>query len=63
MRRFQIIRLDTNSVRLVETHTYNGVCKEFEGKTCISDALRFMRRICSDAGRTFEIFNANDHDS
>jgi len=54
MRNFQIIKIESDTVRLVEIHTYNGVCKDFTGKTCISDALRHMNRICS-TGRTFEI--------
>ena len=54
MRRFQIIKIESDTVRLVETHTHNGVCREFSGATCISDALRHLNRICS-TGRTFEI--------
>ena len=54
MRNFQIIKIEAGTVRLVEIYTHNGVCKDFGGKTCISDALRYMKRICSGE-RKFEI--------
>jgi len=54
MRNFQIIKIEADTVRLVEIYTHNGVCKDFTGKTCISDALRHMNRICS-TNRAFEI--------
>jgi hypothetical protein len=53
MRKFQIIRGE-GAATLVEVHAYNGVHREFRGLTCVADALRHMRRICS-TDKTFEI--------
>ena len=54
MRNFQIIKIDVDTVRLVELRVYNGVCKDYSGATRISDALRHLNRICS-TNRKFEI--------
>jgi hypothetical protein len=59
MRNFQIIKIEADTVRLVEIYTYNGVCKDFTGSTCISDALRHMNRICS-TNRKFEIITIKE---
>ena len=54
MRRFQIIRRQTTEAQLTEVYTYNGVFKTFTGPTCVSDALRFMRKVCRICGDQFE---------
>ena len=53
MRRFQIIRRE-NEARLAEVYTHNGVFQVFRGATCVSDALRFMRKVCRICGHDFE---------
>ena len=54
MRRFQVIKIESDTVRLVELYTHSGVCRDFTGATCITDALRHLNRICK-TGRVFEI--------
>ena len=56
MRRFQIIRTTTDRCQLIEVYRHGGLYREFSGLTCISDALRHLRRCCS-AEFDFEIID------
>ena len=39
---------------MAEVYTHNGVFQVFRGATCVSDALRFMRKVCRICGHDFE---------